>query len=369
MLNILIIDDEADVAELAQNSIQGQDAEVQCYICTDFGKAKNLIVKHRPDIIILDLLLGPIAEDKASGLGIREFIWNDHFCPYIVWSAEPWRHDDDYPLHPFAKSVQKGKDSEQKLTQEIQEMKPYVKILKEIDSYIKQQLSFAMRDVSPEILAATPVEEEQTDTIRRISRRRLAALIDEQQSNDDMLEVWEMYVCPPVSDNLRLADIVKTADGDSNDPNSFFIILTPSCDLIDTENQHPKVSDVLVAQCIPTYDGLDRTNLKGLTSKKLKERLKGQFLSPGHLNGIIPLPKYSKRIPTMAADVRKLRLIPVQDIRDERKYKRVASIDSPFRELISWAYMQTACRPGIPERDYNTWVEEVASDLESARNV
>ena len=370
MLNILIIDDEADAADLAQKSIRGLGDDVQCRICTDFEKAKNLIVEYHPDIIILDLLLHrSIAEPEAPGMDIREFIWEDHFCPYIVWSAEPERHDDICSPHPFAKSVQKGKNSERVLPQEIQKMRPYIETLKEIDNYIKQQLSVAMRDVSPAILAAITVEEKQVDTIRRISRRRLAALIDEQQSSDDVPEAWEMYVCPPVSNNLRLGDIVKLAGGDSKDPNSFFTILTPSCDLVVTESQCPKVSDVLVAQCISMCDGLDKINLKGGSLGRLTNRIKGQFLSPGHLNGIIPLPKYSEKIPTMAVDVRKLQLIPIQDVGDNRKYDRIASIDSPFRELISWAYMQTACRPGIPERDHSAWAEEITGDLDSSGNV
>lgn len=370
MLSVLIIDDDADAAEQAKEAIiEELDGEVQCSICTDFGEAKKLIVQYRPDIIILDLFYGPIAESKTLGLDVREFIWEGHFCPYVVWSADTRSHDDRYPLHPFAQSVQKGRDAERKLPQKIQKMRPYVETLKEIDNYIKRQLSVAMRDVSPEILDATPDEEERVDTIRRISRRRLAALIDEQQSNDDVLAAWEMYVCPPVSGNLMLGDIVKAADGDSTDPNSFFIILTPSCDLVGTESRKAKVSEVLVAQCVPTRDGLDRTDLKGLSLGKLKDRLKGQFLSPGHLNGIIPLPEYSEKIPTMAADVRKLRLISIRDIRNSQKYDRIASIDSPFRELISWAYMQTACRPGTPERDYDTWAKELVGDLDSSKNV
>ena len=365
MLTILIIDDDAPAAEQAKKSIQKLDGEVQCYI-GGFENAKKLIIQYRPDIVVLDLL-GPITEVETPGMGIREFIWKDHFCPYIVWSAEPSRHDDEYPLHPFAKSVKKGSGAEQKLNQEIQGMMPYIETLKEIDDYNKRQFSLAMQEVSPKILTTITAEEKQVDIITRVGRRRIAARIDELQSDDDALAPWEMYVCPPVSDNLRLGDIVKKADGNSNDPNVFFVILSPSCDLIDTEGRAPKVSEVLVAQCIPTRDGLDRANLGGLSSKK-SNRLKGQFLSPGHLNGIIPLPKYFEKIPSMSADVRKLRLIPMQDLRNKQEYDRVASIDSPFRELISWAYMQTSCRPGLPERDYDAWIKEIAGDLDSARN-
>lgn len=363
MLTILIIDDDADAAEAAKKSIQKLDGGAQCYIC-GFEDAKKLIIQHRPDIVILDLLLG----SEMPGMDIREFIWKDHFCPYIVWSAEPERHDDEYPSHPFAKSVKRGSGEEQKLNQEIQGMRPYIETLKEIDDYNKRQFSLAMQEVSPKILTTITAEEKQVDIITRVGRRRIAARIDEVQSDDDALAPWEMYVCPPVSDNLRLGDIVKVVGRDSSDPNSFFIILTPSCDLIDTEGRAPQVSKVLVAQCIPTRAGLDKTNLKGLPLKKLKDRLKGQFLSLGHLNGIIPLPKYFEKIPSMAADVRKLRLVPMQDLRNKEEYDHVASIDSPFRELISWAYMQTSCRPGLPERNYDAWVKEITGDLDSAGN-
>lgn len=52
----------------------------------------------------------------------------------------------------------------------------------------------------------------------------------------------------------------------------------------------------------------------------------------------------------------------------EHTYFRVASIDSPFREQIVWAYMITSCRPGMPNRDMNLWakypaIEAGASDI------
>jgi len=36
---------------------------------------------------------------------------------------------------------------------------------------------------------------------------------------------------------------------------------------------------------------------------------------------------------------------------ENRKFNRVASIDSPFREQIAWANMQIASRPALPDRE------------------
>ena len=61
----------------------------------------------------------------------------------------------------------------------------------------------------------------------------------------------------------------------------------------------------------------------------------------------------------MMADLKKLELIPISEIGESAKYIRIASLDSPCRELISWAYMHTACRLGLPDRDYQSWNKEI----------
>ncbi|MYK60628.1 MAG: hypothetical protein F4034_01405 [Chloroflexi bacterium] len=62
----------------------------------------------------------------------------------------------------------------------------------------------------------------------------------------------------------------------------------------------------------------------------------------------------------MAADLRDLELIPVGAIGVEgEEFLRVASVDSPFRELISWAYLQVAGRPGLPQRDLDGWIHDI----------
>jgi len=125
-----------------------------------------------------------------------------------------------------------------------------------------------------------------------------------------------------------------------------------------------KVVDVLVAKCVP----IDRfltivMSTGGVKEKDLTEKLP-RFLTEPHSGGLIPLPGFVTILPNMAADLRKLELIPVGEIginsNDPRRYVRIASVDSPFREYISWAYLTVSGRPGVPERDMVKWSKEIS---------
>lgn len=69
----------------------------------------------------------------------------------------------------------------------------------------------------------------------------------------------------------------------------------------------------------------------------------------------------------MMANLRNLQLIPIENIGkpgEGKKFIRVASIDSPFREALSWAYLQVSGRPGLPERDLEAWSHEILEALQ-----
>ena len=98
-----------------------------------------------------------------------------------------------------------------------------------------------------------------------------------------------------------------------------------------------------------------------------KKSVKSEVLTTGHHNGFVPLPSFYGKIPTMLANFRDLCLIPLGDVGElgtGRKYERIASIDSPFREMIAWVYSNFTGRPGLPDRNFDNWKKEfVASAL------
>jgi CTP synthase len=360
---LLFIEDEPSSVEPVLNLIKREQADMQCEVW-GFGEAEDKIASRRPDIVILDLLVGSASDPDPQGLNTRDFIWSQHFCPIVVYSAMPGIHDDNYPPHPFVKSIQKGSGSQQQVLEALQELRPQVEALKEAEEHIRHSFSCAMRDVAPYAFDTFTDAAQRSETIKRSGRRRLAALMDDLAASGDRLASWEQYLSPPIGSNIKLGDILREKDGKDDDPAAFRVVLTPSCDLVTSGDGKLKVKNVLVACCCSMKKGLSHTSLNNMKPTKLATRLSDTVLSRGYFEAIIPFPCLEGRIPTMAADLRDLKFIRVDKIGISNKtFLRVASVDSPFRELIAWAYLQIACRPGLPERDFNSWADEIVASV------
>ncbi len=368
MLNLLFIEDQPEAIEPVLNLLRREQTDMP-FTVSGFADAEARIAIDRPDIVILDLLSGGSSpEPEAEGLKTRNFIWKRHFCPIVIYSARPDVHDEMYPNHPFVKSIQKGSGSPVLVLEALREFRQHVDALKEAEDHIGQSFSIAMRDVAPYAFETFTNVTQRTDSIKRSGRRRLAAFMDGLTEDPSELASWEQYLFPPVSPDVKLGDVLRKADGKYDNPSSFRLVLTPSCDLVASNGRVPKVTNVLAACCTSIEDALDRIQMKPsqktLTSEKdvtaFGDRLKKDVLTQGYYQAIIPFPCLKGKIPSMAANLKKLEFIPISDIGEPNKsFLRIASIDSPFRELVSWAYMNTACRPGLPDRDFSTWKDEI----------
>lgn len=367
MLKLLFIDDQLHAIKPLQNLIEREKIDLQYDVCEYFDQAADKIKSTQPDIVILDLLFFEGSSDlKAKGMNVREFIWNEHFCPIIVYSAQPDIHEEEHTSHPFVKCIQKGRGSPSKVMEALEELRPNVEALKEAKEIIQNAFSLAMRDVAPYAFKAFSNNTQRIEeTLKRSGRRRVAALMDEPLPDGRVLAAWEQYLFPPVGNDIQLGDVLRKKDCCNDNPTSFRVVLTPSCDLATPGGRLAKVSNVLVARCCKMKEAIGLTSLGNIGFPKLKNRLRSQILTQGFFEGIIPFPGLEDRIPTMAAKFRDLELIPFEDIGSSKLFVRVASLDSPFRELIAWAYLQTACRPGLPDRDFDSWRKEITENLRS----
>jgi hypothetical protein len=358
-LKLLFIEDQPDSVEPVIIRMEKTKGGVFKCEVKNFNEAEEAINTFSPDIVILDLLVGSPAESEVIGDKTFNFLWDKRFCPIVIYSAAPDRFNDDRKNHPFVKSVQKGKDSLAELEAIISELQPHVEVLREAEEDIKKLSAFALRDVAPFVFDVFTDAYQRREVILRCGRRYLAALMDDLSRHGQELESWEQYIIPPISECPQLGDVMIKKDADTSVPENFYVVLSPSCDLVKTDDRNPKVENVLVAKCCPIKDGLNSVGLKDISADKMIERV----LSQGHFQSIIPFPSLEGYIPHFAADLRKLALIPFEEIGD--RYLRIASIDSPFRELVSWAYMQIACRPGLPDRDLDSWAKDINKQIKN----
>ena len=171
------------------------------------------------------------------------------------------------------------------------------------------------------------------------------------------MAAWEMYVCPPLTDDVLTGDILRCRYGDRSDAAQFRLVLSPSCDMARHQGGPPKVARILVARCAAIDRA--RSEVLEMSPGKLRERLP-KVLNQGYFDGMLPLPELPESLPTMMADFKDLELVAFEDLDTETgKFVRVASVDSPFRELVAWAYGRIATRPGLPDRDTTAWAAEI----------
>ena len=356
-MKLLFIDDQPDSIAPAVRALAARGEECQI---SSFGNTENNINQFRPDIVVLDVLEGPPAEQRATGLEDYDVVWNERFCPVVVYSAQPELATERHPPHPFVKSAQKGRDISQ-LTGAIDELRPNVESLRDAEQHVQKQFATALRDVAPYAFEAFETFEDKIRAITRSARRRLAALMDAEFAPGEKLAPWEHYLHPPIGNDVQLGDILMKADGDKNEPTDFRIVLSPSCDLVASGGRTPKVSRILIARCCTMLAGLKLINLQP-SKTSIGKRFPEPVLTQGYLEALLPMPSLPGRLPCMAANLRDLELLGFDRLGNAaNQFRRVASMDSPFRELVSWSYLQVAGRPGLPDRDVEKWHEEIVA--------
>jgi len=365
MVRLLFVEDEPKSVESTIRSLKRSCTRYKCKV-TSFGDAQKDISAFLPDIVVLDLLEG-VAQGDPQPVGVTtyDYVWDTRFCPLVVYSAHPEFLSDTRPVHPFVKSVKKGRGSPAQLETAIADLAPHVAALHDAEQHMWHSFACAMRDVAPYAFEDIADANERNNVLLRCGRRRVAALMDDLSHQGGPLASWEHYVSPPVSPDVLLADIIRVSNGKPDDPSAFRVVLTPSCDLVPHDGRKSKVDLVLVAHCGPMKEGIDGTSLCKVKAKDLENAIRTTMLTQGYFQKVIPFPRLPNRIPTMMADLKKLELIPLSAIGADttKKYTRIASLDSPFRELVSWAYMQIACRPGLPDRDVEAWSNEIMTAL------
>ena len=363
-MKILFVDDDPNSVKLASMEVQNVFEDVLVNIESSFDDAVQTIGIFEPDMVILDLLKhSSTGEFTTDGFAPLETLWNTRFTPIVVYSAESDRVVEIYPYiaqHPLVELVDKGFGSEENIVRAIGRLVPFIRMLTKTRSVVETQLSIVLRDVVPIVLKTSTLNVDQKiDAIGRASFRRLSALADNALDDVGSSWAWERYLVPPITSDLLIGDILVTADDPFESVDEYRLILSPSCDLVATETRRPKVDSVLVAKCCSTRDGM-----RYLAIRSRPQDIRRRILSQGFYERMLPLPALVDVVPNMMANLTDLELIPFNDIGDRSgpKFKRVASVSSPFRELVSWAYIQTAGRPELLETDLESWSHEVAAD-------
>ncbi len=363
---VLIVEDTRDRAvTLRQEIIERLGNDVEIVIEEDHEKASQVLLRPHPyDVVILDLFRGNPTNGDKAGQVLWQEILNVKFVPVLVHTAGACDLEPPFPeKHPILRCFPKTSDSDVKIAEHLLSIRKYVMELREVQQEINAAFKSVLLVTSATIWKEEADEEQRAQLLLRSARRRMAATMDSAtQVSQEKLLFWEQYIYPPMEPSLLMGDLLRAKDKDKHDPTAYRLVLTPSCDLASGVGRRT-ICDVLVAKCQSreAYVKAVGVTIGDSMTDKNKERLARSF-NDAHYGSHVFLPEYKSVLPTMAACLRDLELIPINEIasQDESngKFTRVVSIDSPFREQIAWAYLQIAARPGMPERDSERCIQD-----------
>ena len=385
-LRVLVIDDEERVrtalqSELEEASVSVGDGSQWEVRGQGFDGVNATLVSFRPDMVVLDLVEGEIPNERDSGNRSFEQIWDTWYCPIVVYTSFADRRT--FREHGQVIQVIKGRDSDAQVLAELRNFEPVARMIRSVHEDFDARIREALRD-SVDALGnqiAGAAAQPRDAALSRAVRRHVAARVDLAASAGTKLRAWERFVVPPLGDDLLTADVLRRRHADPTDPRAFCLVLTPSCDMVASGNRSSNVDRVLVAWC-EWPSQLGKIELKpgeGLTGKQRKSLR--SILTEGMAGEHLAIPSFVGHVPLMAANLKSLELIDRDRIdprwngsdkngsdkdADGPELVRAASTDSPFREMVVWAYLRVTGRPGMPEIDIDRWLDDISDHLEAS---
>lgn len=361
-MKLLLIEDDPTAVKGIKDNYEDSGWSV---FTSDFNTALERIKTEDPDIIVMDWM-EDLNDNSDRGREIYNSVYNK---PIIVFSGAASALElENKNDNPFIEKVSKG--DEQVVINKIDEWEKYIKVVLEIKSQFNDVLTNIMAALKPIItLDSYPGE----NVVKFMLTKQASEFFNSKLVDDETNPTWTQYLYPPLSPNLLAADILKSTTEDK-----YYVVLTPSCDIA-----NGKVCDTLVAACEPAetfYSPADFRNKeyeeesdnpeeKKEADKKREDKIKviRTLLSYGYNKSKVALPCLPNVFPYLTINLKALNFIRLSDISlnslkkgsQKFKYFRIASVNSPYREQIVWAHMVNSCRPGVPDRDYKTWAENI----------
>lgn len=378
---ILAVDDDPDIGRQIKGLLQGRikkgGDEIVIHTLQNFDDALGSLDTMLYDIIILDVFKGKpvLANPERAGEDILLDIKKRCFIPVIFYTALPAKVQQY--CSNLVKVVHKTTGGTKNLKKEV------IALLKTglpginrrlIGYFGTVQAKYMWEFVEPNLRDFNKAGD--AKSLAYLLSRRLAAsfsrenisnlissfggIAGQQSSGEDMVHPIEHYIWPAVSEQFMTGDILFRKSGGKS---FFFVILTPSCDLVRNAQRKIKCEKVIIAECIPlcktkealAWSGLTNTDTNG--ARDIKDKLK-DFLKNRKKERYYFLPG-TFFLPDLIVDMEAVYSIPLQKM---NAFKKAATLDSPFAECLLNRFSRYVGRVGIPEL-YDSELEIIAETL------
>ncbi len=359
-VKVLIIDDDKEICEKASKIFDGKNIngfELQVDTLCEFKKGMNKIKEKEYDLLILDLCEGsPSATAPKPGKEIMEEVKNNCFIPVIFFTGLPAYVEKSKTN--LIRVVQKGSGAFKKLEEEIESLLQFnfVHVKRRLNGVIQKSLKETFWDFVDKEWDVIEKAGESFSlgylAIRRLSkllsRENMATVLNDKSINPTKIHPLEFYICPPVGKVSDMGDILCHK-------NNFFIVMNPSCDLYQKNNDY-----VVISKCIPLSENKEYKVFIEKRNKDSKINL-GRFISSRGRDRYYFLPKNEFiGIPDCYLDFEQVYNIKKINI---GKYKKVAHLDPMFATDILTRFARFYNRIGSSDIDDEYVIKYIEQQL------
>jgi CTP synthase len=352
-MRILIVEDQVETVKSIIEYCEEKNWPIETVGFDNFDDRLDIFM---PDVIILDWKDGA---DNTKGDQVLDRIWANSFRPVIIFSGFADAIDLNEKNRTSNLVQVQPKGDEQPVIDYLEKIYPFVSVINTVKADFNNALIQALNSI--EMMSKVPPINE--NVMRFIFAKRVSAYFDEE-CGDENPPAWIQYTYPAITKSLCVCDVIRSIPekGDGmcqGQPQEYSVILTPSCDMAQS-----KVTHALCAKCYPKT-AFHSYGTNSDPKEKYIDKLV-TYLNTGHYNSLVSLPCIPNIAPYLTVNLKMLDFYPIEkialqesEIEEHHQYYRIASIDSPFREQIVWAHMINSCRPGMPNRDMETWAKEL----------
>ncbi len=392
---LLVVDDDDVICAQIKEFLEGENGDdgeaIEVEITSDFDKALETLGKQRFDLVILDLRVGSPSDDQPEeevGAKILQDIKQRIFIPVIFHTglshlAEHLRSDlvdvitkeDLDQLLDAIKKMFKTKlpyinKALTRHVEEVQRRYMWDFVEKHWSDFIKSdnegELAYLLARRLALSLSVNNIRELKTELGSLVGK----VLTEENNQIESLSYAHPVtyYICPVISKNHRTGDLYKYEDG------NFYVLLTPSCDLVEHGKTPRKANEVLLTKCTLLTEQKEYVQWTSLSSnsKKQQEDAEKQLknlMTNGKVSGrqddrFYFLPGVQLlNIPDLVIDLQRLYSTSYSDFTESGKWERIASLDRPYAEALSAQLTRYFGRIGTPDLNTDAIFERLRSNL------
>lgn len=326
---------------------------------------KSYLEESKPDLMIVDLRLGESTDDRSGWETVKE-IFHYEIIPVIVYSAYSGEESEEIFKNILIARVTKGEEEVEKFKKTLTNFVRLKLRFNQEKERITREFGKLSLETVREILGEGEVEGLDERTLAMMAVGRLVSYLLNVPPEGDNFLPESVFICPPLEmphcprESLFLGDFLGQKE--NNNFSRLWLVISPSCDLVFTDERKANVKEILLLCCYRNY-----TEVPFLKDKQDENTRKSAFKDRARRNAtkILKCPSRifgNKYILISFKDYKTLSYDEIKKGIQEGTWKKFATLASPYIESLQCLFIRDISRIGTPEtsssKEETQWGEE-----------